>query len=57
MAELQAMDSVGELCAETFADAVLRSQPNYLVHSLYPLMEPTAPQAKEMRSKLISDGT
>jgi hypothetical protein len=57
MAELQALDSVGQLSAATFADAVLRSQPNFLVHGLLPLLEPAAPQMGAVRSKLIADGT
>lgn len=56
MTELQALAASGSLSAATFADAVLRSQPNYLVHSLLPLLEPTAQQMAAVRDKLISDG-
>lgn len=57
MAELQALDCAGQLSAATFADAVLRSQPNFLVHGLLPLLEPADPQMSAVRSKLIADGT
>jgi hypothetical protein len=56
MVELQTLAASGQLTAATFADAVLRSQPNYLVHGLLPLLEPTAPQMAAVRAKLISDG-
>lgn len=56
MQEIQALASVGALNAATFADAVLRSQPNYLVHSLCPLLEPTAAKTVALRDKMIADG-
>jgi hypothetical protein len=57
MLEIQALAASENLNAATFADAVLRSQPNYLVHALLPLVKPTAPGMNEVRAKLIADGT
>lgn len=56
MYEIQTLAAAGALNAATFADAVLRSQPNYLVHSLYPLLEPTSAKTAALRTKMIADG-
>jgi hypothetical protein len=56
MLEIQALAAAENLNAATFADAVLRSQPNYLVHALLPLVEPTSPGMSELRAKMIADG-
>lgn len=57
MYEIQALAAAGTLSAASFADAVLRSQPNYLVHSLLPLLEPMVERTVALRAKMIADGT
>ena len=56
MQELQRLDAAQMLTSHTFADAVLRSQPNYLVNALLPLLEPICPQAAALRPKLQAQG-
>ena len=56
MCELQALQGRGVLNKYTFADAVLRSVPNYLVQGLCHLLEPANAAGAAHRAKLISDG-
>mmetsp|Transcript_24405 Transcript_24405/g.40639 ORF Transcript_24405/g.40639 Transcript_24405/m.40639 type:complete len:805 (-) Transcript_24405:313-2727(-) len=57
MQELQRLHGRGELNGTTFADAVLRSQPAYLVHSLLPLLEPASEESAAMRAQLTAQGS
>jgi hypothetical protein len=57
MMELKRLEASEQLCGTTFADAVLRSQPAYLVQALLPLLEPASPQSAALRPKLVAQGT
>jgi hypothetical protein len=56
MMELKRLEASEQLCGTTFADAVLRSQPAYLVQALLPLLEPASPQSAALRPKLVAQG-
>ena len=56
MQEIKTLDAANMLQPVTFADAVLRSQPAYLVDALVPLMEPTSSYAAVLRPKLQAEG-
>ena len=54
MLELQRLQAQGQLDQWTFADAVLRSQPYFLVHALLPMLDTAATQS--FRAKFTSEG-
>lgn len=57
MYEFQRLAAGDMLCAATFADAVLRSQPNYLVQALHALVDPQSAHVEARRAKLVAEGT